>query len=64
MRVSLQHFFCDYNMEDSVVDRTIIAWRQNQLGQMADFPPLLKFIYSEKATKFCEIFTLLLTTVH
>ena len=28
-----------------------------------DFPPkyVLKFIYSEKATKFCEIFTLLLT---
>ena len=26
--------------------------------------PSLKFIYSEKATKFCEIFTLLLTTVH
>ena len=25
---------------------------------------LLKFIYSEKATKFCKIFTLLLTTVH
>ena len=25
---------------------------------------LAKFIYSEKATKFCEIFTLLLTTVH
>ena len=25
---------------------------------------ILKFIYSEKATKFCEIFTLLLTTVH
>jgi hypothetical protein len=24
---------------------------------------LLKFIYSEKATKFCEIFPLLLTTV-
>ena len=24
----------------------------------------LKFIYSEKASKFCEIFTLLLTTVH
>ena len=24
----------------------------------------IKFIYSEKATKFCEIFTLLLTTVH
>ena len=25
---------------------------------------LFKFIYSEKATKFCEIFTLLLTTIH
>ena len=25
---------------------------------------ILQFIYSEKATKFCEIFTLLLTTVH
>ena len=24
----------------------------------------LKFIYSEKVTKFCEIFNLLLTTVH
>jgi hypothetical protein len=24
----------------------------------------VKFIYSEKATKFCEIFSLLLTTVH
>ena len=24
----------------------------------------LKFIYSEKATEFCEIFPLLLTTVH
>ena len=25
---------------------------------------LVKFIYSEKAAKFCEIFTFLLTTVH
>ena len=25
---------------------------------------ILKFIYSEKATKFCEISTLLLTAVH
>ena len=25
---------------------------------------ILKFIYSEKATKFCEIFALILTTVH
>ena len=27
-------------------------------------PKKLKFIYSEKATKFCEISTLLLTAVH
>ena len=26
-------------------------------------PPLLKFIYSEKATKFCEIFALVLSYV-
>ena len=25
---------------------------------------VIKFIYSEKATKFCKIFILLLTTVH
>ena len=25
---------------------------------------MVKFIYSEKATKFCKIFTLLLTAVH
>ena len=31
---------------------------------MLTFQPDLKFIYSEKATKFCEIFTLLLTTVY
>ena len=35
------------------------------VGRHASFPPSryvkLKFIYSEKATKFCEIFTLLLT---
>ena len=28
------------------------------------FFSFLKFIYSQKATKFCEIFPLLLTTVH
>ena len=28
------------------------------------WPSHMKFIYSKKATKFCEIFTLLLTTVH
>ena len=31
------------------------------IGKIVQF---LKFIYSEKATKFCEIFFLLLTTVH
>ena len=25
---------------------------------------MIKFVYSEKATKFCEIFTLLLSIVH
>ena len=30
-------------------------------GHKLRFSALLKFIYSEKATKFCEIFTLLLT---
>ena len=30
---------------------------------MVESPNLLKFIYSEKATKFCEIFTLLLSYV-
>ena len=33
-------------------------------GQILKKSFLLKFIYSEKATKFCKIFTLLLTTVH
>jgi hypothetical protein len=32
-----------YNMEDGGVDRTVIDCRQNQLGQMADFPALLTF---------------------
>ena len=32
-------------------------------GKSKTFPHPLKFIYSEKATKFCEIFSLLLTTV-
>ena len=30
-------------MEDGGVDRTVIDCQQNQLGQMADFPPLLTF---------------------
>ena len=31
-------------MEDGGVDRTVIDCRQKQLGQMADFPPLLTFL--------------------
>ena len=31
------------------------------ISNQHDNVPLLKFIYSEKATKFCDIFTLLLT---
>ena len=33
-------------------------------GFMCIIFDVTKFIYSEKATKLCEIFTLLLTTVH
>ena len=40
-------------------------FRQINTGRTWTFYALLlKFIYSEKATKFCEIFPLLLTTVH
>ena len=37
---------------------------QVNLCQKLLFLHQVKFIYSEMATKFCEIFTLLLTTVH
>ena len=36
--------FCLLPMENGGVDRTVIDCRQNQLGQMADFPPLLTFL--------------------
>ena len=39
----------------------IIEWKNKLQIFCCKF---LKFIYSEKATKFCEMFTLLLTTVH
>ena len=32
------------SIEDGGVDRTVIDCWQNQLGQMADFPPLLTFL--------------------
>ena len=31
-------------MEDGGVDRTVIDYRQNQLSQMADFPPFLTYV--------------------
>ena len=31
------------SMEEGGVDRTVIDCRQNQLGQMADFPTLVTF---------------------
>ena len=31
-------------MEDGGVDRTVIDCPQNQLGRMANFPPLLTFL--------------------
>ena len=37
---------------------------QLQIKYLTPDHPLLKLIYSEKATKFWEIFTLLLATVH
>ena len=46
----------------------ILILCQHILGLFLTHPTLakivVKFIYSEKATEFCEIFTLLLTTVH
>ena len=32
-------------MEDGGEDRTVIDFWQNQLGQMADFPPLVTLTY-------------------
>ena len=45
-----------------------LAYAQSKLANVLHAKALarrleVKFIYSEKATKFCEIFTLLLTTV-
>jgi hypothetical protein len=47
------------------------AFLGNPQNEWLPYPPgakhtlaKVKFIYSEKSTKFCEIFLLLLTTVH
>ena len=37
-------FWLESTMEDGGVDRTVIDCQQNQLGQMADFPPHLTFL--------------------
>ena len=42
------------------VQKTFFGWECGELRKIRR----LKFIYSEKATKFCEIFRLLLTSVH
>ena len=44
----------------------LLAWFHAIVQERLRYCPLgkLKFIYSEKVTKFCEIFPLLLTTVH
>ena len=49
-------------------DQPTFVGEQKKIHYLTPFPPLilstqLKFIYSEKATKFCEIFTLLLSFV-
>ena len=51
-------FFMKSNLNLYVCTSVLILLR------FRDIFCFLKFIYSEKATKFCEIFTLLLTTVH
>ena len=39
-------------------------WKLDKWGLHISHQNALKFIYSEKAIKFCEVFILLLTTVH
>ena len=36
-------------LEDGVVDTIAIKSGQHKMGWMADFPPLLKFVYSENS---------------
>ena len=53
-------------MKNSKTELLVICITTAKKWRTIDFfnSLLLKFIYSEKASKFCEIFTLLLTTVH
>ena len=43
------------------VMQSILKNTSNESGEPTATPEIVKFIYSEKATKFCEISTLLLT---
>ena len=53
------------NSMNEVVDEEAIKANENAVGNFSKEDELVesfvKFIYYEKATKFCEIFTLLLT---
>ena len=67
--IQLLHFFLPFFVALfipflSVKGRTslgLIAWQTKKSLKIADF---LKFVYSEKATNFRKISTLLLSTVH
>ena len=50
-----------YPMEDEGVDRTDIDCRQNQLGQMADFLPLLTFLIYKNLVYIPQIFSIVNT---
>ena len=42
-KFKFQDIFCALTMEDGGVDRTVIDCWQNQMGPIANFPPLLTF---------------------
>ena len=54
-----EDFLNDLYCAPSILFVLLHHWRVNVI-----LASHLKFIYSEKATQFCEIFTLFLTTVH
>ena len=61
--ITQMEYKTDFNILFSAEHRLIASnSTSNQLLQYV--PPILKFVYSEKATKFCEISILLLSTVH
>ena len=50
-----------YNIKTFLVYRNQIRYAENICLLISKFPNKIKFIYSERATKFCDISTLLLT---